>query len=77
MPVSLSIKNVPDDVVGRLRDRAKRHRRSMQQEMIVILEEAVGARKLTIEEGIKRIEALGLRTGDDATRWIREDRDTR
>ena len=30
MPVSLSIKNVPDDLAQRLRERAKRNHRSLQ-----------------------------------------------
>ena len=32
MPVSLSIKNAPDEIVRRLRERASRHRRSLQGE---------------------------------------------
>lgn len=38
MPVNFSIKNVPDDVAERLRARAKRNRRSLQGELLVILE---------------------------------------
>ena len=33
MSVSLSIKNVPDDWVERLRERADRHHRSLQGEL--------------------------------------------
>jgi plasmid stability protein len=75
--MNLSIKNVPEDVVERLRGNAKRHHRSMQGEMLAILEEAVGPRKLTLEEVRRRVRELGLRTGDDSTRWIREERDAR
>ena len=42
MPVSLSIKNAPDEVVKRLKERAERHHRSLQGELLAILEEAVG-----------------------------------
>jgi plasmid stability protein len=41
MPVNLSIKNAPDDVVERLRARAVRNRRSLQGELLAIVEEAV------------------------------------
>jgi plasmid stability protein len=36
MPVTLSIRNVPDDVAERLRTRAKRNHRSMQGELLAI-----------------------------------------
>jgi plasmid stability protein len=42
MPVNLSVKNVPDDLAQRLRRRAERNRRSLQRELISILEAAVG-----------------------------------
>ena len=41
MPVNLSIKNAPDEVVERLRRRAERNHRSLQGEMLAILEDAV------------------------------------
>jgi plasmid stability protein len=74
--VSLSIKNVPDDMVVRLRDRAKRNHRSMQGELITILEEAVGP-QLTLREVSDRVKALGLKTEGDSVQMIREDRDSR
>ena len=40
MPVSLSIKNVPDELAEGLRARAARHHRSIQGELMAILEEA-------------------------------------
>jgi plasmid stability protein len=45
MPVSLSIKNAPDEMVKRLKERAQRHHRSLQGELMAILEEAVGTKK--------------------------------
>ena len=77
MPFTLSIKNVPDDVVERLRERAKRNHRSMQGELITILEEAVEATKLTKREVRARIKAIGLKTEGDSVQMIREDRDAR
>ncbi len=77
MAVTLSIKNVPDDVAQKLRERAKHNRRSLQGELLCILEEAVKPKKLTVEELLQRVRERGLKTGDEATRWIREDRDAR
>ena len=41
MPVNLSVKNVPDDLAERLRRRATANRRSLQRELMSILESAV------------------------------------
>ena len=76
MPVDLSVKKVPDDVAGRLRARAKRNHRSLQGELLSILEEAAGPRKtMTIEEVLEHGRRIGLRTSDESVRMIREDRD--
>lgn len=75
--VSLSIKNVPEGVVERLRERAKRHHRSLQGELLAVLEESVGPRGLTVEEVAERVKALGISSGDESVRMIREDRDAR
>ena len=75
--VNLSIKNVPEDVVVQLRARAQQNHRSLQGELLSILEQTVTPKKLSVDEALTRIKALGLRTGDDSTRWIREDRDAR
>ncbi|MBN8480323.1 MAG: hypothetical protein J0L88_01900 [Xanthomonadales bacterium] len=40
MPVTLTIKNVPDAVAEDLRGRAQANRRSLQQELLLIAEEA-------------------------------------
>ena len=42
MPVNLSIKNVPDALAGKLRARAQRNHRSLQRELMSILELAAG-----------------------------------
>jgi plasmid stability protein len=42
MPVNLSVKNVPDELAERLRRRAAANRRSLQRELLNILESAVG-----------------------------------
>lgn len=75
MARSLSIKGVPEELLERLRERAQRHHRSLQGELMAILEETLQPRKITIQELRESARALGLRTGDEATKWIREDRD--
>jgi plasmid stability protein len=40
---SLTLKNMPDDLLGRLRDRARVDRRSLTQEAFVLLESALDA----------------------------------
>ncbi len=42
MAVSLSIKNVPEELAALLRQRAAANRRSLQRELLSILEGAVG-----------------------------------
>ena len=44
MPVNLSVKNVPETLAAKLRDRAERNHRSLQGELMAILEESLGAR---------------------------------
>jgi plasmid stability protein len=42
VPVNLSVKNVPDELAELLRRRAAHNRRSLQRELLSILEAAVG-----------------------------------
>ena len=78
MPVNLSIKNAPDDVVERLRRRAERHHRSLQGELLAISEEAVEAeRDMSPHELLLEVRRLGLRTPAEAAAIIRTDRDRR
>ncbi len=76
MSVSLSIKDVPAPVVRELRRRARENHRSMQGELLHILETAVRRPRPFDAKGLLReIEALGLSTPPDAARMVREDRD--
>lgn len=75
MPVTLSIKNVPEDLAERLRQRAERNHRSLQGELMAILEEAT-PEAITIEELARRARASGLRT-PSSVGMIREMRDGR
>ena len=76
MPVTLSIKNVPDALASRLRKRAAANHRSLQGELLAILEDAVQP-SLTIDEFVELVKASGLRTPDESVAMIRNDRDGR
>jgi antitoxin FitA len=77
MPVTLSIKGVPEDVLERLRARARANHRSIQGELRSIVEEAVAPRRLTVRELYDRVRESGLRTPSESTDIIRADRDAR
>ena len=78
MPVNLSIKNAPDEVVERLRQRAERHHRSLQGELLAIIEEAVRPqRDLSAAELLAEVRLLGLHTPADSAAIIRTARDRR
>ena len=77
MPVNLSVKNVPNELVEKLRKRAKRNHRSLQGELMAILEDAAEPYRLSLHEAEKRLSALSFKTGNDSTALVRELRDTR
>lgn len=78
MPVNLSIKNVPDELADHLRQRAAARHRSLQGELMAILEAAVsGGRRISLEEARRLVRDLGLRTPDESQGMIRADRDAR
>ena len=76
MPVNPSIKNAPDDVVDRLRRRAERHHRSLQGELMAIIEEAARSdRTLGPAELLAEVRRLGLETPAESADIIRAGRD--
>ncbi len=78
MPVNLSIKNVPEELAERLRARAARSHRSLQGELMAVLEAAVAPdRRLTAQQVLERVRQMELKTGAEATDMIRSDRDGR
>ncbi len=77
-PIDLSIENAPDDVVQRLRERAGRHHRSLQSEVLAIIEAAVGEeRSATPAAILAEVRRLGLNTPSEAAALVRTDRDGR
>ena len=74
MAVNLSIRNVPDEWVEKLRERAKRNHRSLQGELLSILEETLIAQTIErLKMLIKRSDDLNIRPVSEATQMIRED----
>lgn len=74
---SLSIKKVPEQILARIRERARRNHRSLQGELLAILEETVSSRRLSVQEVYTRVCELGLNTGTESASLVREDRDAR
>jgi plasmid stability protein len=89
MGVNLSVKNVPDALADQLRARAERNRRSLQRELLSILEAAVDeriatatlapapARNLSIEEAAAHARKLFPRGTRSSVHFIRAMRDSR
>ena len=77
MAVSLSIKEVPDELLAALRARAQRHHRSIQGELMDILESAVRPRPFRAAALWREVQALGFSTAADAPAMVRETRDER
>jgi plasmid stability protein len=76
MPVNLSIRNASDLLVQRLKERAERHCRSLQGELMATIEGAVQAeRPVPPAEILAEIRQLGLRTPNEAASIVRADRD--
>jgi len=78
MPVNLSIKNVLDRIVARLRRRALKHHRSLQGELLSIIEECVKPKNsLTAKDVWEEVQRTGLKTPRESVMIIRQDRDGR
>jgi plasmid stability protein len=74
--MNLSIKNVPDEFVRALRQRAARRRRSILGKLLAIIEEAVRPdQELSPTQLLAEVHSLGLRTRGDSANIIRVDRD--
>lgn len=76
--MNLSIKNVPEELVRALKERAKRNHRSLQGEVLATLEAttAVPIRQKTIREVGEEARRLNLPSVSEAAALIRMDRDS-
>jgi plasmid stability protein len=63
---TVTLKNVPDDLYRRLKQRAQAHRRSLNSELIHCLESVLRPRRITAEERLARIRALRPRIDPQA-----------
>ena len=77
MPSTLSIRNVPDHILQGLRERASHHHRSLQGELLAMLDDYVGPAPLSPTDLSAHVQRLGLATHGDSTSMVREDRDGR
>ena len=82
MGVNISIKNVPAEKVKKLKLRAKRNHRSLQGELMALIDRVTaenesGERALSFEEAVNAIKKIALKTPSESARMIREDRDGR
>lgn len=70
------VRNLPDEVVARLKARAAAHRRSLEQELRQILSEAARPSRAEILADLDRIRAMTPKVPQtDSTELIREERD--
>ena len=78
MTVNLSIKSVPDRLAERLRQRATASHRSLQGELMAILEQALEEhRPLAPQALLARVRELGVSTARESADDFRRDRDGR
>ena len=76
MSVDISIKGIPDTLAQALRRRAAKHRHSIQEELVGILEASLtSGRKLTFGDFVAEARAHGVTTPAEAAAMVREDRD--
>ncbi len=75
--MSLSIKRVPDEVAQRLRERAARHRRSLQGELLDIVEQAAQPTALTVDDVYPRVRRSLPKGGSRSVEVTRKLRDGR
>jgi len=61
---SITVKNIPEDIYERLKQSAKANRRSINGEIIVIIEDAVKSRKIAPEDLLVRARQLREITDD-------------
>ena len=54
MPTTLTLKNIPDALYGRLKESADAHRRSLNSEVIVCLESILLPQKISVDERLAR-----------------------
>jgi len=64
---TVTVKELPEKLHRRLKIRARQHRRSLNSEIIAVLEAAASARKLDADDLLTRATALRSRVGGRLT----------
>lgn len=72
---TLTIRNLPVDLVERIKARAGRQGRSMEQEVRDLLMEHFAARAAVLERMRERSAGLAAVTPEEVDRWIESERD--
>ncbi len=62
--VTITVKNIPDQLYEQLKRAATGNRRSINSEMILCIERAVGSHRVDIEATLDRARAVRERTAD-------------
>jgi plasmid stability protein len=71
---TITIRNLPDDLVDRLKEAAAAHNRSMEQEVRELLEARYAPKEEVLERVRGRWEGLPETTAEEAERWREEGR---
>ncbi|MBD3415056.1 MAG: Arc family DNA-binding protein [Candidatus Aminicenantes bacterium] len=80
MMATLTIKNIPEDVYERLKRRAKVRRRSINQEVIAVIERALETPPIDVDAALKRTRKIRELTAqyrirdDELEQWKNEGR---
>jgi antitoxin FitA len=79
MPIDVSIKNVSDELVERLRRRGERSHRSLQEEIRSILTEELGRSpsRISVQEARRLVAKLGPQCPGESAAMVRGDRESR
>ena len=75
MAVTFSIKDVPEELADALRERARLNHRSLQGEMLAMIEAHVGARPFRARALWSQVKKLGVATPGGSSLMVREDRE--
>lgn len=71
---AITIRNLPDDLVDRLKEAAAAHNRSMEQEVRELLEQRYATKDEVLERVRKRWEVLPETTPEEVESWRQEGR---
>jgi plasmid stability protein len=78
MAVTLRVENVPEEIAARLEERARKSRRSLQGELLRILEKAATEEeRLTPGQVLEKVRSLNLKSPSESAAFVRQDRDAR